>query len=123
VYCLDNCNNINNITEKNYQGRYLEFFSEHFSYFFSDSSFEYPSPYSLGDNVDYSNSLKPMKPFGMDLDVTSNRSSTISQVNLHMLQDFSARENASYKTLGHFEHSYCLTFTAPRGSRIIYVIY
>ena len=40
-----------------------------------------------------------MKPFGMDLDVTSNRSSTISQVNLHMLQDFSAWENARYKKL------------------------
>jgi len=31
-----------------------------------------------------------MKPFGMDLDVSSNRSSTISQVNLHTLQNFSA---------------------------------
>jgi len=59
-----------------------------------------------------------MKPFGMDLDVTSNRSSTISQVNLHMLQDFSGWENASYKTLGHFEHSYCLTVTAPREAEL-----
>jgi hypothetical protein len=38
-----------------------------------------------------------MKPFGMDLDVTSNRSSTISQVNLRMLQDFSVWQNARYK--------------------------
>ena len=59
-----------------------------------------------------------MKPFGMDLDVTSNRSSTISQVNLHMLKDFSAWENASYKTLGHFEHSYCLTVTAPSEAEL-----
>ncbi|PNF15288.1 hypothetical protein B7P43_G01028 [Cryptotermes secundus] len=47
--------------------------------YMSDSSFEYPSPYSLGDNADYSEGLKPMKPFGMDLDITSNRSSIISQ--------------------------------------------
>ncbi|PSN45803.1 hypothetical protein C0J52_10771 [Blattella germanica] len=45
----------------------------------TDSSYEYPSPYSLGDSADYSEGLKPMKPFGMDLDVTSNRSSIISQ--------------------------------------------
>ncbi|XP_069681425.1 uncharacterized protein [Periplaneta americana] len=48
--------------------------------YMSDSSYEYPSPYSLGDSTDYSEGLKPMKPFGMDLDVSSNRSSIISQV-------------------------------------------
>lgn len=118
VYCLHNCNNIN-ITEKKLPRQICRIFFWTFpTYFFSDSSFEYPSPYNLGDNVDYSNGLKPMKPFGMDLDVTSNRSSTISQVNLHMLQDFSAWENASYKTLGHFEHSYCLTVTASREAEL-----
>ncbi|KAJ9586259.1 hypothetical protein L9F63_020093, partial [Diploptera punctata] len=44
-----------------------------------DSSYEFPSPYSASDGPDYSDGLKPMKPFGMDLDVTSNRSSIISQ--------------------------------------------
>jgi hypothetical protein len=51
----------------------------------SDSSYEYPSPYSVSDGADYSEGLKPMKPFGMDLDVTSNRSSIISQVNVPVL--------------------------------------
>lgn len=59
-----------------------------------------------------------MKPFGMDLDVTSNRSSTISQVNVHMLEDFFAWENASYKTMVHFENSYYLTVTAPREAEL-----
>jgi hypothetical protein len=52
------------------------------AYLYSDSSYEYPSPYSVGESADYSEGLKPMKPFGMDLDVTSNRSSIISQVNV-----------------------------------------
>ncbi|XP_049768338.1 serine/arginine repetitive matrix protein 2 [Schistocerca cancellata] len=46
--------------------------------YLSDSSYEFPNSYSI-DTSDYSDGLKPMKPFGMDLDVTSNRSSIISQ--------------------------------------------
>ncbi|XP_067011804.2 uncharacterized protein [Anabrus simplex] len=54
--------------------------------YMSDSSYEYPNPYSA-DSVDYSEGLKPMKPFGMDLDVSSNRSSIISQVRLLLLAE------------------------------------
>ncbi|XP_063229308.1 uncharacterized protein LOC134534737 [Bacillus rossius redtenbacheri] len=39
---------------------------------------DYAHPY-LEPGVGYSEGLKPMKPFGMDLDVSSNRSSIISQ--------------------------------------------